>query len=166
MSPTRTDEAAVNSWHARPDDLPTLRRLVRSYIDTWFPPGVAWSAADQQLVAALPVEHGSPSGTALLASAGSGAPVGCVLLRPHPTQDGAAELRKLHVTPAARHIGVGAGLLDAAERTAEELGYRQLVLDAAANRTAAVALHLQRGFHRSAGTGTHHDMTTMHRALP
>lgn len=122
-----------------------LRRLVGAYIATWYPPGRPFSAADQQLLAALPSEHAPALGASLLAWHEQ-APVGCLLLRAHPDEQGTAELRKMYVEPALRRSGAGRALLAAAVRRATGLGYRQLVLDVAADRTAAAALYHNVGF--------------------
>lgn len=135
---------------ASASDHEDLRRLVSDYVATWYRPGHPFSAHDQQLLATLAQQHTPPSGASLLARADS-APVGCVLMRAHPDEPDAAELRKMYTVPSVRRRGVGYALLVEVARIAQRAGYRQLLLDVAKDRTAAVALYRSHGFVEASG---------------
>ena len=57
-----------------------------------------------------------------------------------------AQLRMLLLTPAARGLGLGGQLVDAAIAFARDKGYRQMVLWTQGNLTAARSIYAARGF--------------------
>jgi ribosomal protein S18 acetylase RimI-like enzyme len=60
--------------------------------------------------------------------------------------DGSAELKRVFVTAAARGLGVGRALLDAAEQRARELGATTMRLETGLPQTAAIALYERAGY--------------------
>ncbi|HEY6123742.1 MAG TPA: GNAT family N-acetyltransferase, partial [Steroidobacteraceae bacterium] len=79
-----------------------------------------------QELATLPGKYAPPSGELLLASI-DGVPAGCVALR---ALDGATvEMKRLYVRDAARGLGLGKRLVEAAIGAARTGGYAELRLD-------------------------------------
>jgi len=72
--------------------------------------------------------------------------VGCVILRPLPLMENAAECKRLYLRPAARGRGIAHALLDALETYAEAQGYRAIYLDTHDGLTAAIGLYHGRGY--------------------
>ncbi|HVH23217.1 MAG TPA: GNAT family N-acetyltransferase [Pseudonocardia sp.] len=84
------------------------------------------------------------AGALLLARSG-GRAVGVVGVR--GLGPGVAELKRMYVTPAARGLGAGRALLDAAVTTASGLGFRVLQLQTRpADMAVAHRLYRERGF--------------------
>ena len=65
-----------------------------------------------------------------------------------PAGEGACELRKMYLTPAARGQGHGRRLLEHALRRARELNYRRVVLETASVLKTAIKLYERYGFRR------------------
>lgn len=73
-----------------------------------------------------------------------GALIGCGALK--LTGDGAAELKRMIVSPAARGHGVGSALLAALEAAGRAEGVRVVRLETGVRQTEALALYRRRGY--------------------
>lgn len=82
-------------------------------------------------------------GTFLVAFRG-GAPVGCGALR--TVGDGAGEIKRMYVVPAARGSGLGSALLRALEAEARALGLGRVVLETGHRQPEALRLYQAAGF--------------------
>jgi GNAT superfamily N-acetyltransferase len=71
-------------------------------------------------------------------------PIGCMGLRAFTVHSG--ELKRLYLTPESRGLGVSKMLMDAAIARAQELGYKELLLDTLRGMTAARRLYEKYGF--------------------
>lgn len=74
----------------------------------------------------------------------NGTPLGCCAIQELP--DGAAELKRMYVAPQARGRGIGAALLDHAEKTAASLGHAEIKLETAIHQPEAIALYTRAGY--------------------
>jgi ribosomal protein S18 acetylase RimI-like enzyme len=101
-------------------------------------------------VAALPGAYAPPSGALLIAVSGAGAVVGCVGVR-KLGEPGTCEMKRLHVTPAARGAGLGRALAVAAIAAALRAGYGAMRLDTLPAMVAAQALYRRLGFETTPG---------------
>jgi len=95
-------------------------------------------------ISSLPGEYAPPQGCLLLAL-NDGNVVGVIALRPL-ADDGAAEIKRLFVDPAARGLGVGRQLTERALAEARSLAYRTIRLETLASMTAANEIYDDLGF--------------------
>lgn len=109
-------------------------------------------------MATLPGKYAPPRGVILLALTAEG-PVGCVAMR--PLDDGACEMKRLYVDPAARGLGAGRKLCERLIALAAERGYRTMKLDTDASMGAAVRLYESLGFRRCSKYNDDPDPCTM-----
>jgi ribosomal protein S18 acetylase RimI-like enzyme len=100
-------------------------------------------------LAGLPGKYAPPMGALLLARGPDGGALGCVALRPIAPQ-GCCEMKRLFLLPAARGMGLGKALAEAAIAEAKRLGYRELRLDTLPTMQTAQHLYEQLGFRRIA----------------
>ena len=91
----------------------------------------------------LPGAYAPPRGRLLIAEQG-GAAFGCVALR--PLEDGAAEMKRLYLRPAARGTGLGRRMALTVIAEAERAGYERLRLDTLPSMSAAIAMYRYLGF--------------------
>jgi ribosomal protein S18 acetylase RimI-like enzyme len=115
----------------------SLRELFREYFAWLGPEG--WFTDIEAELAALPGGY-----EALLVARLDGEVAGCVALK--QLQDGACEMKRLYVRPAARGSGLGRELVEASIARARELSYPTLRLDTLPRMDAARALYLSLGF--------------------
>lgn len=73
-------------------------------------------------------------------------PVGCCALQPFPAPDGAAELKRMYVSPEARGGGIARRLLAEAELIATALGHGEMRLETAVHQPEAIALYTRAGY--------------------
>ncbi|MEP3786479.1 MAG: GNAT family N-acetyltransferase [Ascidiaceihabitans sp.] len=95
------------------------------------------------LIADLPRIHARPFGDILVADL-DGDVVGCAMYYPHPS--GPCEVKRIYVSDAARGLGAGGQLLQAAMRAAKTDGHTRMVLDTVHTLTEAIALYEKNGF--------------------
>lgn len=96
-------------------------------------------------IAALPGSYAPPRGKLLLAKV-VGQPVGCVGLRPFPTE-GSCEMKRLYVRPPFRGDKLGKKLAERIVQEACSLGYRSMRLDShAPSMQAAIRMYRNLGF--------------------
>jgi len=127
------------------EDLRVVAGLFRDYAAS-LPVDLGYQDFDDEL-AALPGKYAPPRGALLLARDARGSALGCVGLRPL-AEDGACEMKRLYLLPAARGLGVGRALADAVAGEARRLGYRALRLDTLPSMTRAIAMYEAMGFAR------------------
>jgi GNAT superfamily N-acetyltransferase len=83
-----------------------------------------------------------PAGLFLVGYTG-GEPVACGGWRTHGTD---AEIKRMYVTPAARHRGLARQLLAELERTAAAAGHRRIILETGFAQPEAIALYRSSGY--------------------
>jgi ribosomal protein S18 acetylase RimI-like enzyme len=114
----------------------------------------------------LPGPYAPPEGELLLAKRGDHV-LGCIGLKPLVPPD-VAEIKRLFVRPQARGTGVGKALVEAAIKTAQALGYREIKLDTLPEMTGAIALYKRFGFAPIPPCGSHPypGLVTLGKILP
>jgi GNAT superfamily N-acetyltransferase len=93
---------------------------------------------------ATPADLSPPGGTFLVGFDADGTPVCGGGVKGLP--DGAAEIKRMYVIPAARRRGVARALLAALEDAARELGYAVVRLDTGRHQPHAQALYEASGY--------------------
>jgi ribosomal protein S18 acetylase RimI-like enzyme len=117
--------------------------LFREYVD-WLGIDLSFQGFEAEL-ASLPGKYAPPTGELLLACSPAGDALGCVAVRPLDG-DTVCEMKRLYVRPAARGLRIGAALVAAIIRSAEELGYAKMMLDTLPSMPEALALYKRCGF--------------------
>jgi GNAT superfamily N-acetyltransferase len=137
VSPTELDEVrtlfrALVTWHRdrHVEDLDMIGR----YFDT---------GEFERELAELPGEYAPQSGRLLLAKIG-GVAVGCAALR--RIDDQSCEMKRMFVSPAARHRGVGRALAAELIRRARDQRYASMYLDTSIRQAEALSLYRSLGF--------------------
>jgi GNAT superfamily N-acetyltransferase len=125
------------------DDLASVITLFRAYAGS-LQVDLTYQNFEAEM-AAMPGKYAPPNGELLLARALSGAPIGCVGLRPLD-DPGCCEMKRLYVSPEGRGIGLGRRLVEAVVREAERIGYSELRLDTLPFMDDAIALYRKSGF--------------------
>jgi ribosomal protein S18 acetylase RimI-like enzyme len=139
------DRAFLIRPAGRPDIDP-VAALFREYAAS-LPVDLGYQGFEAEL-AGLPGAYAPPSGLLLLAASAAGDPLGCVGVRAL-AEPGTCEMKRLHVCPAARGLGIGRALAVAASQAAAAAGYTAMRLDTLADMTAAQALYRTLGFIRT-----------------
>lgn len=128
-------------------DLAQVRELFLEYA-AWLGVDLCFQHFDQEL-AGLPGAYALPQGRLLIVDA-DGQAAACVALRPLPLDgrpaSSVAEIKRLWVRPAFRHLRLGHRLVSAVIEGAREAGYRRVVLDTLPQMEAALALYKSFGF--------------------
>jgi GNAT superfamily N-acetyltransferase len=123
-------------------ELISAAALLRAYAKS-LPVDLAPQGFTQEL-ASLPGVCAPPNGEMLLAKRGDHV-LGCIALKPlEPPRT--AEIKRLFVRPQARGKGVGKALVEAALKTARQLGYGEIKLDTLPEMEGAIALYKANGF--------------------
>ncbi len=135
IRPVRTD-----------DDLAAVVALFEAYVAT-LTVDLGYQDFSGEL-AGLPGKYAPPKGELLLARDATGAPLGCVGLRPIPP-DGCCEMKRLYLLPSARGLGLGKAMTEAVIETARRLGYAELKLDTLPSMITAMRLYDALGFERT-----------------
>jgi len=100
-------------------------------------------------MAGMPGKYSPPGGELLLARNEAGTAIGCVGLRPLPSDDSlmrVCEMKRLYVTPAGRGTGVGKALASTIIATAEKLGFSEMRLDTLPSMVSALNMYQAFGF--------------------
>ena len=100
-----------------------------------------------------PAELGPPSGTFLVGYGDGNRPLCCGGVKRLP--DGACEIKRMYVVPAARGQGIARRLLRALEDAARELGYAVVRLDTGPRQNAARHLYQSAGYRAIANFNAH-----------
>src|SRR5215213_4907593 len=124
-------------------DFDSVIKLFRAYADSL---GIDLSYQNFEAeMAAMPGKYAPPRGDLLLARDPSGAPIGCVGLRPLDIS-GCCEMKRLYVSPERRGVGLGRRLVEAVVREAKRIGYKEIRLDTLPSMAGALALYRKLGF--------------------
>ena len=143
------NEASRTAWElvrANSGDLWEIaRRLVLEYAASL---GIDLSFQDfERELEQLPAQYGPPVGCFVIARSGEAA-LGCGGIR--PLSGATCEMKRLYVTPAGRHRGIGTGVAEYLVREAGQIGYRELLLDTLPAMTSAQRIYESLGFERIA----------------
>lgn len=125
------------------DDLIALAALFEAYAAS-LDVDLGYQDFASELVA-LPGKYARPEGELLLARRNGQEPIGCVGLRPLPSE-GVCEMKRLYVAPNGRGSGVGKALMLAIIEEGRQRGYREMWLDTLPTMAAAQAMYLGAGF--------------------
>jgi ribosomal protein S18 acetylase RimI-like enzyme len=126
----------------KPEHITIARSLFQEYADS-IGVDLCFQGFDKELDE-LPGKYSPPGGGLFLAFT-DGSPMGCVAVRPLGT-DGAAELKRLYVRPAARGKNLGYELTKTAIQRAREAGYSVIRLDTLLSMGDAKRLYRKLGF--------------------
>src|SRR5262245_22461141 len=130
-----------------PADLPALTQLFRAYAAS-LPIDLGYQGFDGEL-ASLPGKYAPPLGALLIARDATGAPLGCVAMRPlaSPQVDGSiCEMKRLYVAPQGRGSGLGKALALAIIEAARAAGHSEMLLDTLPTMHDAKRLYRALGF--------------------
>lgn len=124
-----------------PDDIDAAKALIEEYLE-WTNIDMSFQDIEEEL-AGFPKKYEEPAGTFLVAK-DRGTVVGCVGFK--KLGEGICEMKRLFVKEKYRGTGLGAALVDAIIREAEEKRYTKMRLDTLARMRSAVRLYKKYGF--------------------
>jgi carbonic anhydrase len=119
-----------------------VRQFFRNYAG-WLGVDLSFQHFDEEM-ASLPGVYAPPDGRLFYAE-NNGRPAGCVGVRRF--SEGVCEMKRLYVEPEQRGFGIGRDLALAAIKSANQLGYRRILLDTLPAMRIAVKLYRELGFH-------------------
>lgn len=128
-----------------PGDLDAVARLFRDYAAS-LSVDLAYQDFEREL-ASLPGAYAPPGGELFIARSRTGDALGCVAFR-MLDREGAGEMKRLFLHPAARGMGLGRALTRTVIDKATVQGCRDLRLDTLHDMTAAIRLYEAMGFRR------------------
>jgi ribosomal protein S18 acetylase RimI-like enzyme len=149
--PTSSDNSFTVSPARSAIEMTSAAALFRAYAKA-LPVDLAPQGFGAELKS-LPGPYAPPAGELLLAKRGDHV-LGCIGLKALVPPD-VAEIKRLFVRPQARGAGVGKALVEAAIKTAQALGYREIKLDTLPEMTPAIALYKSFGFAPVPPYGSH-----------
>jgi GNAT superfamily N-acetyltransferase len=136
------DDSAVLTFQALPADRPPASDLLAAMVAEM---SALYGAIDGPgMPSATPTDFAPPHGTFLVGFDGDGAPVCAGGVK--RLDDGAAEIKRMYVVPAARGRGHARVLLHALEDAARELDYSTVRLDTGPQQAHAQALYESEGY--------------------
>jgi GNAT superfamily N-acetyltransferase len=161
--PTSSDNSFTVSPARSAIEMTSAAALFRAYAKA-LPVDLAPQGFSAELKS-LPGPYAPPAGELLLAKRGDHV-LGCIGLKSLAPPD-VAEIKRLFVRPQARGAGVGKALVEAAIKTAQALGYRELKLDTLPEMAGAIALYKRFGFAPIPPYGSHPypDLVTLGKVL-
>jgi GNAT superfamily N-acetyltransferase len=125
-----------------PADAPPARDLIAAMVAEM---AVVYGPIDVPgMPSATPADFAPPRGTFLVGFEETGAPVCAGGVK--PLGDGAAEIKRMYVVPAARGRGHARALLRALEDAARDLGYGVVRLDTGPRQPHAQAMYESAGY--------------------
>ncbi|MDR0233236.1 MAG: carbonate dehydratase [Zoogloeaceae bacterium] len=137
-----SEDISVRQILSRDDPaVEALRGFFQDYA-AWIGVNLSFQSFGEEM-ATLPGRYSPPSGW-LFVGERDGRPAGCVGLL--AMSDTMCEVKRMYVSPESRGHGVGTALAMTAIRTAQEAGFRHLVLDAIPSMRIAVKLYRELGF--------------------
>ncbi len=123
------------------NEVPLVRELFSEYGSSL---GVDLSFQEfAEELEALPGKYAPPDGAVIIARR-EGSACGCVAMRRSTAF--ACEMKRLYVRPAARGLGIGAGLVQRILDVARSRGYLSMRLDTVPFMKSAIALYVSFGF--------------------
>jgi GNAT superfamily N-acetyltransferase len=125
------------------EEIAAAATLFREYAD-WLGIDLSFQGFEAEL-ASLPGKYAPPMGELVFACSPAGDALGCVAVRPLEGTT-VCEMKRLYVRPAARGLGIGAALVAAVIKSAEELGYAEMKLDTLPSMPEAFTLYKRCGF--------------------
>lgn len=127
---------------AQQADMDAIRRLWREY-EAFLQVDLCFQGFDEEL-ASLPGRYAPPKGGLFVAEV-DGEIAGTVAF--YPQENGAAEIKRLYVTPAFQGLSIGRALLTHAMEHARKAGYDVLRMDSMRRLNAAEKLYKHVGFY-------------------
>lgn len=129
----------------RPEDDPTVERVLREVLAEFGATGDGFSDQDAEL-AAMSSAYGEPNAAYFVALLDGGIVGGAGIGPLRRSQPRTCELRKMYLLETARGLGLGRRMLETCLEAARQLGYRECYLETLAQMDRARDLYERFGF--------------------